>query len=187
MDIYEDAGFKTSPAKIEWSRDLEENLDKAEELIDDFATENEEMHLFGHSWGAVCALWGSRAHSVETQVLASMSPEFKEDRERVPAKRFRIGKIISKLSRSIDKTVYPDKRPSLEELEDLETRDIRFLYGEREYRGWFNIKTTGFGKWVSEYRLETFPGSKEKVVGGAGHMLNDNYLDAIEQTVATLD
>lgn len=175
--------------EIGWSQDLNENIEQAERNINERLEEYEEpeIYLFGHSWGAVCAFAASPKFKPEAQILASLSPDFKEDRELFSNYQKRIGNAVSTVLgklRVIDVPEEDYERPSLEDLKDEELGRIHFLYAEREYKGWFGINALGFGGEITENRKDIFPDADETVVPNATHYMTSNaYLDGIERVI----
>ena len=186
LEIYRENGFDRVPADIDWSKNIADNLVKADKIIDGCSNE-EELHLFGHSWGAVCALWASRNHNEESQILASLSPEFEEDLQQYPDWGRKLGHVIRGIMDIFGRSGNLDSPPKLEKLKDKDLGEIKLLYGEKEYYGYYGIKYLGFGHYVSENRLEMISNSEEIVVGDAGHRFNENYVDAIVEIISDLD
>jgi Cys-tRNA synthase (O-phospho-L-seryl-tRNA:Cys-tRNA synthase) len=189
-EMFEERGITPEYVEIDWQRDLNKNIDQArrkiEKRLEDY---NEtEVYLFGHSSGASIALAISPQINPEELILASMSPEFEEGFESTPYYQLKIADLATAILRTLGVADYPKhnefESPSLSELEGEDIGNIYFLYAEREYRGFFGIKSLGYGGNVTENRLELFPEAEEIVVKDAKHwMTSDAYLNAVKRVI----
>lgn len=186
--FFEDNGFEVEYINPEWIADMEENLEQFSKLIEVTAEKHgeHEKYFFGHSLGAMCMFANSPKFKPEAQILASMSPEFKEEQELNPRWAIKLGRFFNRVTGLFSEPLSMEyERPKLEDIEGMD--DICFMYAEREYYGFFGIDSLGFGRETTEKRLETFPEAEEIVVEDAKHyMTSDEYLGRIEEVIENI-
>lgn len=190
-DIFSENGIEPEYIDIEWDPNLDRNVEKTEEIFRKKSKDysNLEIYLFGHSWGAVCAFAASPEIEPKAQILASLSPEFREDWERFPESQKKLGKFIGRIYEVLGKaeSVEDSKRPSYTNLEEENLGEIHFIYAESEYNGWFGINMLGYGGEITENRKKIFPEAQEKVVENSGHrMSSEAYFEEIRNIVENL-
>jgi pimeloyl-ACP methyl ester carboxylesterase len=137
-EFYSSNGFEPTILDIEWSRDFWENVELFRSALSDQLEnyQNPEIHFFGHSWGAASALVLSQDIGLETQLLAGLSPVFREDREllsTVETFTFQAREYFYSVLKETPETV--EKRPVLAEISSENIGKIVLLYGETEYYG----------------------------------------------------
>ncbi|MFB6100259.1 MAG: hypothetical protein ABEK16_03205 [Candidatus Nanohalobium sp.] len=186
--FFEDNGFEVEYIDPDWSTDMEENLEQFSQLVEE-ATQKygeHEKYFFGHSLGAMCLFTVSPEFEPKAKIMASMSPEFKEEHELNARWAIKAGRIFNRISGLFSEPLSMDyDRPKLEDIDV--TGDIYFMYAEREYYGFFGIDSLGFGRETTEKRLEMFPEAEKIVVEGAKHqMTSDEYLGEIEDVIDEL-
>lgn len=122
--------------EIEWSSSLQKNINATKKFLGSRAENN--SIFIGHSWGAVLALVNSEQFPVNHLILCSLSPDFREDYEKMTQFRKFITKKFS--TSKNEKPSYPE----------LGNTDVTFLYGSKEYYGYFNISSLGYGRELRE-------------------------------------
>ncbi|MFB6209545.1 MAG: hypothetical protein ABEJ56_05420 [Candidatus Nanohaloarchaea archaeon] len=188
-EIYRQSSFQVEKLDIEWEKDFWNNCNKVKNLIEKRREEYDspETHFFGHSWGSAVLLTISPNFNPKTQVLASLSPDFKEDDEHY----FYLWKKLAPVFQILLSPFYDipeelDERPSLEEKGDKIESDLYLIYGEREYNGFMDISSLGMGGKITENRRQILD-CEEIIVKGATHsMTSDHYIEQIEEIVAKL-
>lgn len=187
--IYSEEDFEVEPLDIQWSKNFQKNIEKTEGLIESKLEDydNPEIHFFGHSWGAAILLTLSPKFNPETQILAGLSPEFREDNQTFSKIQKKTGLIIEKIADlfyEIPENL--DQRPSLTEIRDQVNSDIYLLYGEREYEGVLGVSYLGMKGQLTQQRKGILKAEERIVKNSNHHMESDEYLEEIERIISKI-
>lgn len=187
--IYSEEGFKVEPLDIQWSKNFYKIIEKTEGLIESKLEkyDNPEIHFFGHSWGAAILLTLSPKFNPETQILAGLSPEFREDNQTFSKLQEKIGYLVEKVAGlfyEIPEEV--DQRPSLHETRNQIDSDIYLFYGEREHEGFLGIKYFGMKGELTKQRKRILEAEERIVKNSNHHMESDEYLEEIERIISKI-
>lgn len=187
--LYSEAGFEVEPLNIQWSKNLHENIERTEKLIESKLEnyDDPEIHFFGHSWGAAILLAISPRFNPETQILAGLSPEFREDNQTFSKLQEKIGYLVEKVAGlfyEIPEEV--DQRPSLHETRNQIDSDIYLFYGEREHEGFLGIKYFGMKGELTKQRKRILEAEERIVKNSAHHMESEGYLEEIKKVISEI-
>jgi hypothetical protein len=176
--FYEDADIEAEVVDPDWSTSFSESAGRILGEI----LERDPDHLFGHSWSAAAMISRSRDIDAESMVLASPSPVFPEDIERLPLGYRLLVKFDKRAIFPFHVPEAPDPEVSLQEASEHLPENTAHIYGGREVRGYLGMGITGLGEDFVENR-EREIGTGALIPEGVGHRITAGYLDEIEENV----
>ncbi len=161
--------FEVVPVKIDWGRKT--MTDYAAQFLEQYDFSSRGSCVFGFSFGAYISFITSPYTQPSLQILASLSPWFKEDIKRLPPKSRK--NISMKMTRDLKSYSFNDISSRI----SPETRNFIFV-GDKEG------KDVMFRAKDAYRKLE---GSEIFVCKGAGHNLfHKTYLETVEKFISTL-
>jgi len=167
--LFKDKGFEVVFVKIEWK--YKSVFDWTEQFIDDYyKDDNSRKYLFGFSYGALISFLVSTKKDIDTTILCSLSPYFKED----------LQSLFKSWKRMIGKKRVDDfEKLEMFELAPLVKNKTYLLYGTKE------------GKFIEKRAKDTYEKLNCKKylisVENAKHDIgNKKYLEEVKKVINNL-
>jgi hypothetical protein len=188
-DSFRKNDFDVEYIDLDWSKVLDENIDEVKNEIRKRLEKysEPEIFLFGHSWGAVCCLAASPELNPESQILAGLSPEFREELKLSDLTHRKFRYMLERILRKILRIPgFSRDPPSLEEISREDIGKVYLLYGQKEYNSWRTV-IWGLNSKITERRTEILDQSEEIIVPNSGHLMkSEEYLSKIEEVIQDL-
>lgn len=167
--LFEERNFEVVLVKIDWKYKTINDWE-TQFLKDNYKEENPENYIFGFSYGAVISFLISTQKNINTQILCSLSPYFKEDLSSVPKSwKKQIGRRRVESFENIEMSSIAPKIKSKTYL----------LFGTKEHKSVQSRANDTFKRLQTEKYLIPVKGSKHDIA-------NPEYLKEIGKVINQL-